>query len=235
MGTLEILIVLLVAFIFLGPQRMVDAARLIGKASREIRRMSDELPSLIEDGARSGSSKSAGPKASDEDADGGTEQDEGAPWHFVPRVGRMKGRPKVRPSRERRQAANRRAPAGAPTASDLVGRGCARLHGGGLRIPPAYPLVSDEARPGLREHTQPETDIYGPHRVHRCCDEGLTTVRPRFALPFVLYQVVRFVAPGLSARSGGTCMDWRPRPRSPSSSAPSSDTGYSFRPRSSSC
>ena len=91
MGTLEILIVLLVAFIFLGPQRMVDAARLIGKASREIRRMSDELPSLIEDGARSGSSKSAGPKASGEDADGGTEQDEGAPVAFRPQGGSNEG------------------------------------------------------------------------------------------------------------------------------------------------
>ena len=46
MGTLEILVVLLLAFILLGPSRMVDAARLVGKASREIRRMSEELPRL---------------------------------------------------------------------------------------------------------------------------------------------------------------------------------------------
>ena len=46
MGNLEILIVLLVAFIFLGPERMVDAARLMGKAVREVRRMASELPSL---------------------------------------------------------------------------------------------------------------------------------------------------------------------------------------------
>ena len=49
MGPLEILVVLLIAFIFLGPQRMVDAARLLGKASRELKRMSDELPRLIVD------------------------------------------------------------------------------------------------------------------------------------------------------------------------------------------
>ena len=46
MGNLEIVIVLLVAFIFLGPERMVDAARLMGKAVREVRRMAAELPSL---------------------------------------------------------------------------------------------------------------------------------------------------------------------------------------------
>ena len=49
MGPLEIVVVLLIAFIFLGPQRMVDAARLLGKASRELKRMSDELPRLVVD------------------------------------------------------------------------------------------------------------------------------------------------------------------------------------------
>ncbi len=49
MGTLEILLVLLLAFILLGPQRMVDAARLLGKASREIRRMTENLPALVLD------------------------------------------------------------------------------------------------------------------------------------------------------------------------------------------
>ena len=39
------------AFILLGPSRMVDAARLLGKASREIRRMSEELPRLTLDEA----------------------------------------------------------------------------------------------------------------------------------------------------------------------------------------
>ena len=46
MGYLEILIVLLVAFIFLGPERMVDAARLLGKAVREVRGIAADLPNL---------------------------------------------------------------------------------------------------------------------------------------------------------------------------------------------
>ncbi len=46
MGPLEVLLVLLLAFILLGPQRMVDAARMLGKASREMRRLADELPSF---------------------------------------------------------------------------------------------------------------------------------------------------------------------------------------------
>ena len=46
MGTMEVLIVLLVAFLFLGPERMVDVARLLGRAVREVRRLSAELPRL---------------------------------------------------------------------------------------------------------------------------------------------------------------------------------------------
>ena len=46
MGPMEVIIVLLVAFIFLGPERMVDAARMLGKGMRELRRLSEELPRL---------------------------------------------------------------------------------------------------------------------------------------------------------------------------------------------
>ena len=49
MGTLEVLVVLLVAFIFLGPQRMVDAARIFGKMMAEVRRMTVDLPQLLVD------------------------------------------------------------------------------------------------------------------------------------------------------------------------------------------
>ena len=66
MGPMEVLIVLLVAFIFLGPERMVDAARMLGKATRELRRMAAELPrldldqdDLIPSGPRSARSTSA--------------------------------------------------------------------------------------------------------------------------------------------------------------------------------
>ncbi len=46
MGPMEVFIVLLVAFIFLGHERMVDAARMLGKATRELSRMAAELPRL---------------------------------------------------------------------------------------------------------------------------------------------------------------------------------------------
>ena len=49
MGTLEIVAVLLVAFIFLGPQRMIDAARLIGKATMEMRRLSESFSLTVMD------------------------------------------------------------------------------------------------------------------------------------------------------------------------------------------
>ena len=47
MGTMEILVVLLVAFIFLGPERMVDAARFLGKLVGEARRMSAEFRDIV--------------------------------------------------------------------------------------------------------------------------------------------------------------------------------------------
>ncbi len=49
MGPLEILVIALIAFIFLGPKKMVDAARLMGKATKEVRRMTDELPKIVLD------------------------------------------------------------------------------------------------------------------------------------------------------------------------------------------
>jgi len=86
MGTLELLAVLLVAFIFLGPQRMVDAARLLGKASRELRRLTDELPDLVLDEERPIIHRGSGPKPSV----GGTttdtepEEEEDGPVAFEP-------------------------------------------------------------------------------------------------------------------------------------------------------
>ena len=49
MGSIEIVVVLLVAFIVLGPKRMTEAARMLGKATREIRRMAESLPEMMLD------------------------------------------------------------------------------------------------------------------------------------------------------------------------------------------
>ncbi len=46
MGPLEILVVLLVAFIVMGPDRMLSAARTIGKVTGELRRLADGLPQI---------------------------------------------------------------------------------------------------------------------------------------------------------------------------------------------
>lgn len=46
MGPFEIVVVLLLAFIVLGPQRMIDATRQLGKTTRDLRRIVDELPSI---------------------------------------------------------------------------------------------------------------------------------------------------------------------------------------------
>lgn len=47
MGFLEILIILIIAFIFLGPERMIDAAKMLGKLVREARNMASEVPRVV--------------------------------------------------------------------------------------------------------------------------------------------------------------------------------------------
>lgn len=42
-GAMELLLILVVAFIFLGPNKMVDAARTLGKIVQEFRRTTSEL------------------------------------------------------------------------------------------------------------------------------------------------------------------------------------------------
>ena len=52
MGTIgapEILVVLVAALIFLGPKRLPDAARQVGRAMAELRRMSSELQAEVRD------------------------------------------------------------------------------------------------------------------------------------------------------------------------------------------
>ena len=47
MGPLEILVVALIAFIVLGPDRMVDAARFLGRMVGEGRRLASEMPRVV--------------------------------------------------------------------------------------------------------------------------------------------------------------------------------------------
>lgn len=46
-GVLEILVILLVAFIFLGPERMMDAARFLARAVREGRHLASSIPRVV--------------------------------------------------------------------------------------------------------------------------------------------------------------------------------------------
>ena len=81
MGPLEILVIALVAFILLGPQKMIDAARLLGKATKEVRRMTDELPKIVLDEEQGQPTQTTPPSASsqgDQQArSGGEESDDG--------------------------------------------------------------------------------------------------------------------------------------------------------------
>lgn len=76
MGPLEILVIALIAFILLGPQRMVDAARLIGKATKEVRRMTDELPKIVLDEEQDQPSQASSTRNDQKPREKSTETDE---------------------------------------------------------------------------------------------------------------------------------------------------------------
>ena len=47
MGPMEVILIFLVAFLLLGHERMIDTAKLLGKAVKEIRRMSTSISQII--------------------------------------------------------------------------------------------------------------------------------------------------------------------------------------------
>ena len=46
-GPIELLVVFLVAFLILGPTRMVEVARSLGRFIQEVRRTTSDLPNLL--------------------------------------------------------------------------------------------------------------------------------------------------------------------------------------------
>ena len=47
MGPLEIVIILVIAFIALGPERMIDAARYLGRLVGEGRKLASDMPRMV--------------------------------------------------------------------------------------------------------------------------------------------------------------------------------------------
>ncbi len=47
MGPLEILVILVIAFIILGPDRMIEAARFLGRMVGEGRKLASEMPRVV--------------------------------------------------------------------------------------------------------------------------------------------------------------------------------------------
>jgi Sec-independent protein translocase protein TatA len=48
-GTLELLFILLIALLVLGPDRLVSTARQVGRAATRLRRATENLPALLEE------------------------------------------------------------------------------------------------------------------------------------------------------------------------------------------
>jgi len=72
MGTMEIFVILLLAFIFLGPDKMSEAARFLGKMAREARRLSAELPDLGLDEEEDDAAKTPKPRGGRKSGDSDT-------------------------------------------------------------------------------------------------------------------------------------------------------------------
>ena len=67
MGSLEVFVILVIAFLFLGPGKMVEAARTLGKLVAQVRRMTAELPDMI-DGEIDGKRPAATPSTREDDS-----------------------------------------------------------------------------------------------------------------------------------------------------------------------
>ena len=214
MGYLEILIVLLVAFIFLGPERMVDAARLLGKAVREVRNIAADLPNLdLEEQlfepeeapgrrqarAAARSRTSSPPRLTLKTTRAGSQGT--LRWRSNRRGRRLpSARPRSRRKRQReRQAPHHHpAPAGAAAADDVVGRRGAGPHRGGLRVPSADPPAADGPAEGFAGIPN-QKPIYTELTEFIGISMKVSLLTGLLAsMPFILFQVVMFVAPGLT-------------------------------------
>lgn len=63
MGPLELLVIAVLAFIVLGPERMVDAGRMLGRAAREVKRLADDMPKLSLDDLEDATTEGEGRRA----------------------------------------------------------------------------------------------------------------------------------------------------------------------------
>ena len=104
-GSLEILLILIVAFVFLGPERLIDVARFLGNAVKEGRKLASEMPRIIVeddeikvvDTRRDGKPSTASPFQKTREPEQKAESDSDGPVAFS----RQNEPPLERPSDER--------------------------------------------------------------------------------------------------------------------------------------
>ncbi len=92
MGPLEIVVIAVLAFIVLGPERMVDAGRMLGRAAREVKRLTDEMPKFSLDDVEGPSDSAAGQGAEGRTTRAGEPDGEG-PVSFRRSRPETKGKP----------------------------------------------------------------------------------------------------------------------------------------------
>ena len=103
MGPLEVMIILVVAFMVLGPQRMIDAAKLLGKATREVRRMSQGLTDALDETMEEPRVHRPGGHTS-RDEKGGTGADDAQPTSPPPAAGESGSSPAEDGQKEPRES-----------------------------------------------------------------------------------------------------------------------------------
>ena len=106
MGPLELLVIAVLAFIVLGPERMVDAGRMLGKAAREVKRIADEMPKLSLDDIDEAATGRAGRGSEDQSAKAtdGAETEREGPVSFRSNRPEAKEKPTGRDEQDGNQA-----------------------------------------------------------------------------------------------------------------------------------
>ena len=220
MGTPEILVVLLLAFLLLGPERMISAAKMLGKYAGEMRRMASEIPDLTLDGDErkygespivhrgSGPNPSVRPR-SEETPGGeasGDESAEAAPDDDGP-VAFRRGRPPQDAPESTRESGHAMSESRLPFGehvNELRKRLTRSVIAVVLCTGVAF-VFHEQILVLLMEPAQGFAGIPNGKPVFINLTEFISTAMKAslvvglcFSFPFVLYQMVMFIAPGLT-------------------------------------
>jgi Sec-independent protein translocase protein TatA len=80
-GGLELLVILVLAMLVLGPGRLASTARTLGRLTRELRRGAEDLPGFLEELSADGASNSGAPRVEEQNTEPAGSQPRNAQRH----------------------------------------------------------------------------------------------------------------------------------------------------------